>query len=83
MTSESTSKVKENINSASSTTTSAKKHIKPSILSATLLSLADAVGAVGGGYSAGEFFFLPSKYICDNCTLYIVPFLLFNVHILP
>jgi len=57
MTSKSESKVKENnINSASSTT-SAKKHIKPSILFlSALLSLADTVGAVGGGFSAGECF---------------------------
>ena len=58
MTSE--SKVKGNINSASSTS-SAKRHIQPSIISATLLSLADTVGAVGGGFSAGEC--LPFKYL--------------------
>jgi len=73
MTSESTSKVKENnINSASSTNSSAKKHIKPSILSATLLSLADAVGAVGGGFSAGEC--LSFMYICDVLFFALQPF---------
>ena len=67
MTSGSTTKVKENINPASSTT-SAKRHIKPTILSATLLSLADTVGAVGGGFSAGEFYFLVSTM----CYLYAI-----------
>ena len=35
-----------------SSSVAAKKHVKPSILSATILSLAEATGAAGGGFSA-------------------------------